>query len=125
MLCTEKHHLSCFPLFSFLGPPIITSPPVDISVLSGANVTFYCIGLGAPYPVMTWLKDSETVEPSKRVVIDSNFGSLRLFMVTVDDVGEYTCVYKNKFGEDKKSAKLLVDGIEPGQRKFMMGGVKY
>lgn len=91
--------------------------------MSGANVTFFCIGLGAPEPKMTWLKDSEPVKSSKRAVIDTNMGSLKLFVVTVVDAGRYTCVYKNKYGEDKKSAVLVVDGIEPGQCKFMLGRV--
>jgi len=103
---------------SFLGPPIISSPPEDVSVLSGANVTFFCFGLGAPEPELTWLKDSETVQPSKRAVIDAKIGLLQLFVVTVADAGKYTCVYKNKLGEDRKSAVLLVDGIDPGQCKY-------
>lgn len=97
------------------GPPIISTPPKDASVLSGANVTFFCLGLGAPEPKMRWLKDSETVQSSKRVVIDTEIGSLRLFVVTVADAGKYTCVYKNRLGEDRRSAVLRVDGIDPGQ----------
>ena len=79
----------------FLGPPIITSPPKDISVLSGANVTFFCVGLGDPEPTLTWLKASETVRPSKRIAINDQMRSLQLFVVTVADAGKYTCVYKN------------------------------
>lgn len=71
---------------------------------------------------MTWLKDSETVKPSERVVIDAKIGSLRLFVVTVADAGKYTCVYKNRLGEDRKSAVLRVDGIDPGQCKLITGG---
>ena len=110
--------ICCF----FVGPPIITSPPEDISVLSGANVTFFCVGLGAPEPELTWVKDSETIQQSKRVVIDATIGSLQLFLVTVADVGKYTCVYKNKLGEDRRSGVLRVDGIDPGQCKLVTGG---
>lgn len=106
----------------FPGPPIIVSPPKDISVLSGANVTFFCLGLGDPEPKRTWLKNSETIRPSKRVAINNEMGFLQLFVVTVADVGEYTCVYKNKLGEDRKSAVLRVDGIDPGQCKLVTGG---
>ena len=106
----------------FLGPPIISSPPKDISVLSGANVTFFCLGLADPEPQRTWLKDSEIIQESKRVAIDANTGSLQLFVVTVADAGIYTCVYTNKYGEDRKSAVLSVDGIDPGQCKLVTGG---
>ena len=91
-------------------------------MLSGANVTFFCPGLGAPEPGLTWLKDSETIQPSKRVVIDAKARFLQLFMVTVADAGKYTCVYKNRLGEDRKSAVLRVDGIDPGQCKLVTGG---
>ena len=104
-------------LFSSLGPPVIINPPADMSVLSGANVSFYCDGLGAPQPEMTWLKDSKTIQPSKRTVVKT--GLLQLFFVTANDVGKYTCVYKNKYGEDRKSAVLFVDGIEHAQCKFI------
>ena len=50
---------------------------------------------------VTWLKDSETVRPSKRVAINDQMRSLQLFMVTVAGAGKYTCVYKNKHGEDR------------------------
>ena len=72
---------------------------------------------------MSWLKDSETVKASKRAVISTSKGFLKLFVVTVDDAGKYTCVYNNEYGEDRKTAMLLVDGMESGPRKFITGGV--
>lgn len=85
-------------------------------------MTFFCLGLGAPEPTLTWLKDSETIRRSKRVVITDEMGFLQLFVVTVADAGKYTCVYKNKHGENRKSAVLRVDGIDPGQCKLVTGG---
>ena len=84
-------------------------------------MTFFCLGLGDPEPKQTWLKDSETIQQSKRVAIDAKIGSLQLFVVTVADAGIYTCVYKNKYGEDRKSAVLSVDGIDPRQCKLVTG----
>ena len=78
--------------------------------------------MGDPEPKRTWLKNSETIRPSKRVAINNEMGFLQLFVVTVADVGEYTCVYKNKLGEDRKSAVLRVDGIDPEQCKLVTGG---
>jgi len=97
------------------GPPTIISPPKDVSVLSGANVSFFCRGLGAPEPTLTWLKNSDTIKPSKRVYTDNEAGLLKLFQVSVDDAATYTCVYKNKYGDDRRSAVLIVDGVSPGQ----------
>ena len=106
---------------SFLGPPTIIRAPEDISVLSGTNVSFFCLGIGSPTPQVTWLKNSKTIQSSERILIDDgegDDGDLKIFSVTVDDVGTYTCVYKNSKGEDRRSAVLIVDGIHPEQGKF-------
>lgn len=87
-------------------------------------MTFFCLGLGAPEPTLTWLKDSETIRPSKKVAINNEMRFLQLFVVSVVDAGKYTCVYKNKHGEDRKSAILRVDGIDPGQCKLVTGGAQ-
>ena len=92
------------------GPPIIDLTPSDKSVLSGANVSFFCVGVGDPVPSLTWLKDSKQIRPSTTKMIDSTTGELRLTSVTVEDGGSYTCVYKNEHGEAKQSVVLTVDG---------------
>lgn len=106
----------CYGLF--LGPPIIVSPPKEISVISGANVSFFCHGLGEPTPSLSWLKNSDTIQPSTRIFLDDEAGLLKLSVVSVDDVATYTCVYQNVYGEDRSSAALIVDGIDPEQCKF-------
>ena len=80
-------------------------------------MSFFCRGLGSPTPQLTWLRNSDTISSSKRVFIDTEAGVLRLFLVTTDDVATYTCVYKNKYGDARKSAALIVDGVNPGQCK--------
>lgn len=97
------------------GSPIILTPPKGLSVLSQANVSFYCEGLGWPEPKLMWLKDSVVIKPSKKVVIGEQKGELKLFMVSIEDAAKYTCVYKNKYGEQKESAVLIVDGVDPRQ----------
>ena len=106
----------------FLGPPVIISPPEDMSVLSGATVSFFCRGLGSPDPKLVWLKNSDAIQPSSRISIEENIGLLVLNQVSIDDVATYTCVYKNKYGDVRKSAVLIVDGVTPGQCKFVMEG---
>lgn len=107
--------------YSILGPPTIIRAPEDISVLSGTNVSFFCRGIGSPTPQVTWLKNSKTIQSSKRILIDDgegDDGNLKIFSVTVDDIGTYTCVYENAKGEDRRSAVLIVDGVHPEQGKF-------
>lgn len=100
---------------------MIIRAPEDISVLSGTNVSFFCSGIGSPTPQLTWLKNSKTIQSSKRILIDDgegDDGDLKIFSVTVDDIGTYTCVYENAEGEDRRSAVLIVDGVHPEQGKF-------
>lgn len=97
------------------GLPIIIRPPIDVSVISNANVSFYCEGLGSPEPKLIWLKDASVIKQSKNIVIDVNKGELKLYMVSTSDVAKYTCVYRNSNGEVKKSAVLIVDGVQPHQ----------
>ena len=104
----------------FLGPPVIITPPEDMAVLSGANVRFFCRGIGAPDPTLVWLKNSDAIQPSNRISIDKNIGLLVLNQVSIDDVATYTCVYKNEYGDARKSAVLIVDGVTPGQCKSVM-----
>ena len=107
-----------FLFFFFLGLPIIIRPPRDASVISNANVSFYCEGLGSPEPKLSWLKDASVIKQSKNIFIDVEKGELKLYMVSTSDVAKYTCVYRNSNGEVKKSAVLIVDGVEPRQCKF-------
>ena len=97
---------------------MIIRAPEDISVLSGTNVSFFCRGLGSPPPQLTWLKNSKAIQSSKRILIDELNENLKILFVTVDDIGTYTCVYKNDKGEDRRSAVLIVDGIHPRESKF-------
>ena len=97
---------------SSTGPPVVTSAPRDVYVLSGANVTFNCQGLGyQTSPEPTWLKDSESLTLSERVMVTKESGSLRLLLVTVYDAGTYTCVFKNSYGAAERSAILTVDNF--------------
>lgn len=39
--------------------PVITRPPVDLSVAQGVTVNFTCEARGDSQPVLTWTKDSK------------------------------------------------------------------
>ena len=99
------------------GPPIIDIPPADKYVLSGANVSFYCVGYGTPMPAVTWKKNGEDVKQTDKIKIDQSSGELRISSAKVEDAGTYECIYSNKYGDDRKSAVLHVDG-QTGVGKF-------
>ena len=83
---------------------------MDQYVLSGANVSFYCVGYGDPQPNLTWKKNGETVQETDRIKIDQSSRELRIFSALVEDAGTYECIYSNKLGEDKRSVVFNVDG---------------
>lgn len=97
-------------LISVSGVPIITISPVDQYVLSGANASFYCVGMGDPAPNIVWQKNLERVKNSDRIKANETSGELRIYLATVEDAGTYECIYRNSFGEDRRSAMLMVDG---------------
>lgn len=101
---------TCILYLNLSGPPKIEIAPEDHYVLSGATVSFYCVGYGDPQPELTWKKSGESVKESDRVKIDKSTGELRITAAEVKDAGTYECTYSNKLGEDKKSAVLNVDG---------------
>ena len=95
---------------------------MDKNVLSGANVSFYCVGFADPPPEIIWEKNSKGVESSDRIKVVAIQGSaeLRLSSVTVVDAGVYSCIYKNTFGEVRRSAKLTVDGQSGTGQQFIV-----
>ena len=83
---------------------------MDQYVLSGANVSFYCVGYGDPQPNIFWKKNAESVKGTDRMKIDKSSGELRILSAKVEDAGTYECTYSNKHGEDKRSVVFNVDG---------------
>lgn len=96
-------------LLIMTGRPKVAIPPSNQDVLSGANVSLYCFGYGHPQPNVLWKKNGKTVrKPNGKGT--QLFDELQIFSVGVDDAGSYECVYRNKYGEDSRSALLTVDG---------------
>lgn len=91
--------------FPSVGRPKVAIPPSNQDVLSGANVSFYCSGYGDPQPNVLWKKNGKTVTETS-----GEKSLLQIALVGVDDAGSYECVYRNKYGEDSRSALLTVDG---------------
>lgn len=95
------------------GPPIIDVPPSNKRVLSGANVSFLCLGYGSPPPELVWKKNGEVLKETNRIKIRGHpTFQLQIFSVGVEDAGTYECIYKNPLGEDSRSVLVTVDGQE-------------
>ena len=76
------------------------------------EVTLHCLLASGTKPVQfRWTKDRKEV-PSSLISnqATSSFSSLVINSVKTEDRGKYSCLVKNAFGEDSKSADLIVTG---------------
>ena len=130
VLVLDIRILTCFP---YIVGPDITKGPENQTTNSSNNVTFKCIALANPNPVIGWKKDGKVLNNttkrlihvhnnSRNCIIDdkcdlpsrSNCESsttLQLSDVTPHDNGEYSCHFTNEIGSKWKRAILSVDGM--------------
>ncbi|XP_042159693.1 basement membrane-specific heparan sulfate proteoglycan core protein isoform X1 [Oncorhynchus tshawytscha] len=90
-------------------PPTVTSPPEEsIEAERGETVTFNCVAVGVPTPIITWRLNWGHIPISGRISMTSENGrgSLTIRDVKEADQGAYTCEAIN--------AKGLVFGIPDG-----------
>ena len=65
-----------------------TSTPVDQTVIEGDETTFHCNATGNPTPVITWLKDDETLASGENLTFTANR----------NHSGQYLCSAENGLG---------------------------
>lgn len=75
-------------------------------------VSFKCEISGNPVPTGTWYKGKKELKDEGRVLIEieEDFSELEIENVETSDEGEYICLVKNDFGEDKCTVTLTVKG---------------
>ncbi|CAL8090942.1 unnamed protein product [Calicophoron daubneyi] len=89
-------------------------------IQEGVNVKLTCTADGNPMPTMTWYKDGRELRKGEgNYEIESILGmsSLELYSCTERDSGNYSCVAKNKMGEDETDCKVIVE--ESRVRRFL------
>lgn len=84
-----------------------------------ANATFFCsIDSGDLNGLLfEWRKDEVILNPSKdsskfriSTAPENSHSVLRVLNLTTKDAGTYSCLAKNRFGQDRVSTKLSVKG---------------
>ena len=91
-----------------------TTTPQVLS--EGQNPVFHCYATGWPEPSITWLKDGmdiKTGDAMNSYVLTRRPGGLDLDILYVrkkEHAGRYSCVAKNKFGEQRHEILLAVEG---------------
>ncbi|KAH9630731.1 hypothetical protein HF086_004022 [Spodoptera exigua] len=90
------------------SPPIMQTPPNNLTVLDGKDATITCRAVGAPTPNVTWyFNDSLIINLSARLQALEE-GDLLITSTTTADSGKYTCVRSNDAGNVSGEAYLTV-----------------
>jgi len=91
------------------SPPTVVISPMKQTIIPKQSAVFQCSVGGNPNPTVTWITKSSTP-------IRSSDGRLELRDVTLDDVGEYTCIGKNLLGIASQTAILIA---KEGKFRFL------
>ncbi|XP_047376657.1 hemicentin-1 isoform X4 [Sciurus carolinensis] len=85
-------------------PPLIKDKEhlTNVSVLLNQLTSLLCEVEGTPSPVITWYKDDSQVTESSTIQIVNNGKMLKLFKVTAEDAGQYSCKAINIAGTSQK-----------------------
>lgn len=81
----------------------------------GQNPVFHCYASGWPKPSFAWLKDGKEIKDGDSMhsyALSRRAGGLDLEILYVrqkEHAGRYTCVAKNKFGEQQHDIILSVN----------------
>ncbi|XP_056129543.1 neural cell adhesion molecule L1-like protein [Lampris incognitus] len=91
-----------------LSPMILTKEDEEYSAVEGKGVIMHCKVFSSPPSTITWSKDdsSRSVE-GPRFTVHMN-GSLEIYNVQKQDMGQYTCFTKNTEGTSAIDAMLDV-----------------
>lgn len=79
----------------------------------GRVVNFVCTVLSGDVTEFLWARDGQLIRDGRKFRIHDNPVSsfLTIRDIEAGDAGNYTCVAKNSFSEDRVSARLIVEGI--------------
>jgi len=91
--------------------PAFRKIPSDIDVPEGSMARFDCIVVGRPNPDVYWFRDgAEVLEDRlhKIVINEDGISSLIFDATSRSDTGHYTCIARNRAGEDRFEVNLNV-----------------
>ncbi|KAL7670448.1 hypothetical protein ACOME3_005383 [Neoechinorhynchus agilis] len=106
-------------------PPYFIQTPTDIAVNEGQVASLSAVIAGRPDPEVTWLHGKIEIEPVQDKYEPKNEPANKLYSLIIrniedGDVGEYSCVAKNPFGQETAWANLsITHPVEPVGEKQM------
>ena len=91
--------------------PVFRKVPADLEVPEGHLARFDCVVSGRPIPDMLWFRDGTEVLPDllhKIVINEEGISSLIIDATRLSDSGLYTCIARNRAGEDRFQVRLNI-----------------
>jgi hypothetical protein len=91
--------------------PVFRKVPADLEVAEGQLARFDCIVAGRPTPDVKWYRDGNEVFEDrlhKIVINEEGISSLIIDATSAHDAGLYTCIARNRGGEDRFQVRLNV-----------------
>jgi len=91
--------------------PVFRKVPADLEVPEGHLARFDCVVSGRPIPDMLWFRDGTEVLPDflhKIVINEEGISSLIIDSARLSDSGLYTCIARNRAGEDRFQVRLNI-----------------
>ena len=91
--------------------PVFRKVPADLEVPQGHLARFDCVVSGRPIPDMLWFRDGTEVLPDllhKIVINEEGISSLIIDATRLSDSGLYTCIARNRAGEDRFQVRLNI-----------------
>mgnify|MGYP001796326069 CR=1 FL=1 len=81
-----------------------------MNVARAKPLVVHCEAVGKPDPEIDWSKDGVPIEPSKRLLFQSNKRILIIHKTEKDDSGQYRCHARNSVGNATVSITIRVFG---------------
>ncbi|GBM66125.1 Titin [Araneus ventricosus] len=97
-------------------PPVLNPMYVPPNLAIGDNIELSCIVKRGSYPVqLEWLHNDQKVTSLRKYkIINSESSShLSIGKIQPEDIGNYTCVAKNRYGHDSNTVVLIIEAEEP------------
>ena len=105
-------------LLLYTGPPVILSPEQKITGGHGDKLMINCPHEGAPSPHIKWLQDDVAIKYSDKYSVMRN-GSLLILSLNAEDVGMWTCVVYNVFGQAQLDVNVTYHGDEGKLQEYV------
>ncbi|GIY73271.1 titin [Caerostris extrusa] len=93
-------------------PPVLNPMYVPSNLAIGDNIEIFCIVKRGSYPVqIEWFHNDKKVTSIQKYKITNSESSSHLSIgkIQPDDIGNYTCIAKNRFGQDSNTVILIIE----------------